>query len=611
MKKLIKLIFIATFIITSCSGEEENCKKNGCEKGFYCNVEKSSCEKSCTQAFCDDIAERCNEKTGLCEPWCITNDDCDEYSICNDEQNCEVFYINFIDKNLENCVKEEMNISSDSKISFIELESIKKLECPNKNISNIDGIEYFKNIEKISFWENNISDITKLANLINLKSLQLGFNEINDISALVNLVELEKLSLAYNNLNDVSTLRYLPKIEWLNLDNNNIENINFFINLIKLKWLTIENNPIIDVNTTISQLKANGARVYYKVNNKKSLKKIDLTQLTENGKKINLRIPKITRFNDYTRTTSDTSYNKLERFILEAPNQADAGSCLYMANTGAMEIILNQTTNKEIKHDGDTDISERYLMNADNYAESVIDYTMTDLIRTFNFNEGALLNKDYPFTVGWVLKNASGQRTASAEGVEGAFQTAEYNWINELPDNWKEMLIPTPKVGRTLLFLDPDLNSNSIWNVGLMNEDLIERIKYELRTKNAPVVVIYNHYLVWHTDVIVGYDDNVGFDSECPLVKDSIETYREKGRDSYADKIEAHMASEGGCREYGIFYVRDSIYDGDDDSGMYYYGGTDVNDSEYYDWYSKKIIYHSYDWVKYLGNHVYSIHRVK
>ena len=31
--------------------------------------------------------------------------------------------------------------------------------------------------------------------------------------------------------------------------------------------------------------------------------------------------------------------------------------------------------------------------------------------------------------------------------------------------------------------------------------------KHELDTKHAPVILIYNHYLYWHANVIVGYDD--------------------------------------------------------------------------------------------------------
>jgi Leucine-rich repeat (LRR) protein len=599
----------------SCSDKNAtfNCNLDGCDSQYHCNTQTNQCEKSCTQTDCEQINQKCNENTGLCEPLCLINEDCDENSVCREEK-CELFYVNIIDKNLDNCIKEELNISYDKKISLPQVEIIKNLECPNKKISDIKGISYLKNLENLSLWENDIINISEISQLSKLKSLQLGFNSIEDISPLINLNNLEKLSLSDNNIEDISTIRNLININWLNLDNNQIKNINFFINLTNLKWLTIENNPILDANTTISKLEENGVRVYFKIDNKKGEMGLNLMELTQNSKKINYKYPKIIPPEEYVRTTSETSYNRLEKFVLASPNQADAGSCLYMANTGAMEIILNQSkyktevenNNFQIPYDGDSDISERYLMNASNYASSVINYTMADLINTFNFHGGALLNSVYPFTVGWVKKDASGHRTASEEGVEGAEFTAEYNWIDQLPSNLIDMLTATPKVTRTILFLDPDLSSNSIWNVGLINDDVIQRIKYELRTKNAPVVVIYNHYLIWHTDIIVGYDDEAGFDTECPMVMDSIETFREKGNNTYADKIEAHIEAEGGCNKKGIFYVRDSIYDGDNDSPMYYYGN-----QGYEDLYSKKIIYHSYDWVKYLGNHVYSVHRSK
>ena len=55
----------------------------------------------------------------------------------------------------------------------------------------------------------------------------------------------------------------------------------------------------------------------------------------------------------------------------------------------------------------------------------------------------------------------------------------------------------------------------------------------------------------------------------------------------------------------GIFYVRDSIYDGGTEEKTYVYSTS----PSYSDKYSKRIIKRSYDWVKYLGNHAYTIHR--
>ena len=187
---------------------------------------------------------------------------------------------------------------------------------------------------------------------------------------------------------------------------------------------------------------------------------------------------------------------------------------------------------------------------------------------------------------------------------EGAYFSLYYNWINELPNDWQSSVAATPPAERTVIFVDPLRNDNSKWNVGLMNDDIVERIKRSLREKNAPVIVIYNHYLYWHADIVVGYDDAVDIGG-CPMVESTLSYFEEKDATAYISKIENHMAQEGGCGERGVFYVRDSIYDGGRGEPMYNYS----DQYNFEEKYSKRIIARSYDWVKYLANHAYSYHR--
>ena len=137
-----------------------------------------------------------------------------------------------------------------------------------------------------------------------------------------------------------------------------------------------------------------------------------------------------------------------------------------------------------------------------------------------------------------------------------------------------------------------------------MNDDVVERIKWELRSKNAPVIVVYNHYLYWHADIVVGYDDSVAT-TGCPMVDSSLKYYTSKNATSYVEKINKHKKAQGGCGNAGIFYVRDSIYDGGAEEKTYTYSTSPA----YSDKYSKRIIKRSYNWVKYLANHAYTVHR--
>ncbi|MEH6908666.1 polysaccharide deacetylase family protein, partial [Neobacillus drentensis] len=62
----------------------------------------------------------------------------------------------FIDKNLESCVRKYISNPDDPWISISELSMIRELDLSSKNISNLDGIQYFINLEKLNLKDNYI-----------------------------------------------------------------------------------------------------------------------------------------------------------------------------------------------------------------------------------------------------------------------------------------------------------------------------------------------------------------------------------------------------------------------------------------------------------------------
>ena len=515
---------------------------------------------------------------------------------------------------------------------------------------------------------NQINSVSALANLQSLRRLGLFGNNLVSIAPLENLAELEWLTINANKILSVAILTKLPNLKWVALENNPLSETRTLNTLrnqgaevydgtevptSKSSTTTWESSsPAIAsaVNRSLSiKLKKENevqfqcvldgqirkahhdfggniwlvdGRFEYHLNNSKRIigegnpeswsicsdsyeaechlslgvkypHSRDLLPGTEaNAQPICtvalVQAPKNNLFsapNSYPTPYKDT---ELMQYVFAAPNQLDGGTCLFMANTGAMEILMNQHRPKEEwTYEGSSDLSERFLINSSNYVPNdVLDYTITDAIYTYNYHQGSLLNSYYPFTVG-----------DSGDGL-----SCQVNWDDALPADWKDNLVETPPADRTVLFIDPNLTSQSIWNVGLIGDDVIERIKYELRSKNAPVIVIYNHYLYWHASIVVGYDDRATI-GECPMVKESIAYFKQEGRTAAAEKMEEHMENEGGCLSKGIFYVRDSIYDGGAEEIIYNYGGM------YSTKYSKRIVERTYDWVKYLGNHSYTIHR--
>ena len=320
-------------------------------------------------------------------------------------------------------------------------------------------------------------------------------------------------------------------------------------------------------------------------------------------------------------------FNQMTPFVLRAPDQEEAGSCLYMALTGIAEWLLASTHPQMSRaSDGPLDLSERYLMNLAGLDEDSngVKNWKTDSIYLFNKENKAVLNRSYRFTKGWYGENAKGDYIPAAPNAKGAQYGTSYNWINGL-EEISGGAVPVPEFERKVLFADPE---NNQWNVGVAPADISERVKSALQTKKAPVLVIYNHYGYWHAVYIVGYDDNLST-GQCKFVegfrtnmaakpaklraqaaqapdaasRDKLLAQAAKAEKTSV-KFEGAYAAGGGCGEKGMFYVRDSIY-GDKDQPTYDYDLSQKGDEGNY---SKGIILREYDWLTYMSNHATQIY---
>ncbi|MBF0313654.1 MAG: hypothetical protein HQK52_09570 [Oligoflexia bacterium] len=309
-----------------------------------------------------------------------------------------------------------------------------------------------------------------------------------------------------------------------------------------------------------------------------------------------------------------TSFNALDRYVYASPNQEEGGTCLYMASTGAMEILLNKHRASTTRsYDGVSDLSERFLMSLEVPGGYLGDWR-TDTILSFNYRGKALLNRDYRYTKGWYKGDeTTGNVTRASAKERGAKYGTYYNWVNDYDFRRNReidsKLISVPKIARDLIFVDP---AHDQWNVGVMDSSVIEKIKSSLRRKNAPVLIIYNHYAYWHAVLIVGYDDEQAVNG-CAFVNSWKQYMAKEARASvargkrfqrYIAQVNNSIAKNGGCSSKGVFYVRDSIYDGVEEP-IYDYDPAKVGEETRY---SKRIILRSYDWAKYLGNHAYVIY---
>ena len=151
------------------------------------------------------------------------------------------------DGNFEKAIRNNIKKYSGD-IYSSDLKGIKVFDGRDADISDIEGIQYMKNVTHLYLEKNNISDITLLSGLKELKILSLNENKIADISPLSTLKNLRVIYMHTNNIKDLTPLSDLTELEELYLGGNLIKDIEPLSALINLKALFLGYNQINDLS---------------------------------------------------------------------------------------------------------------------------------------------------------------------------------------------------------------------------------------------------------------------------------------------------------------------------------------------------------------------------
>jgi hypothetical protein len=200
-------------------------------------------------------------------------------------------------------------------------------------------------------------------------------------------------------------------------------------------------------------------------------------------------------------------YIELLKYVQPAPQQGKTGTCLYVASTGAVELIMNKKDNiiNPVPY-GPNDLSESYLINAP-LVSTEGKSSWEKVVLKFNNGFGIHID-DWPFDA-WI----------NASKNQGVWDDRD---IAHMPK------VTVPRIDTTHLF-----SLGNRWSINILEKSHIEIIKEALWKNKSPVLVNYNHGGFWHVVLIVGYDDQLP--GKCMLV------------------------SESDCdKDLGSFYVRDS-----------------------------------------------------
>lgn len=130
----------------------------------------------------------------------------------------------------------------------VYVDEVKALDCSNRGISDLSGIERFWNLRVLKLAHNKIVDISPLAGLTNLWNLDLYDNQVADISPLAGLTNLTYLQIVTNRVSDISPLSNLTELKTLWAGNNRIADLSPLSALTSLTRVGFGTNQIVDVS---------------------------------------------------------------------------------------------------------------------------------------------------------------------------------------------------------------------------------------------------------------------------------------------------------------------------------------------------------------------------
>lgn len=205
--------------------------------------------------------------------------------------NCNAQKMHIKDNNLKRALIEQIDKNSNGEIEESEVLETKKLKLDEKNISDISGLEKFKNLTYLNLRKNQISDFSKLNKVESLEELIIGDNK-----------KVEKLNL--KNLNNLIGLyAFRLGLKQIKLNSSKIKNLYLQDN----EFLKFETKKFTELYT----LNLDGC---------KQLAELDLTQNSKLGQ-IYLLNTAIKQLNVAENPVLKTMYIENEVELLKNKNQ--------------------------------------------------------------------------------------------------------------------------------------------------------------------------------------------------------------------------------------------------------------------------------------------------
>ncbi len=164
-----------------------------------------------------------------------------------------LLHTNCVDTNNDGFGEFDADTNNDGEIDTNEALAITGLILFNQNITSLEGIENFTNLELLLCNTNNLDNLNVSQNIA-LIHLNCGGNNLTNLDLSAN-TSLTILKCFANNLTTLNTSNN-PDITYLNCSSNLLNNIDISEND-ALEWLICSNNPLQEINVSQNLLLKN------------------------------------------------------------------------------------------------------------------------------------------------------------------------------------------------------------------------------------------------------------------------------------------------------------------------------------------------------------------
>ncbi len=146
------------------------------------------------------------------------------------------------DSSLMSCIS-----SLDIRYTF----ELTELDCSDRGITSLSGIEQFTKLSVVRLDDNNIADFSPLQDLAQLRGLYIERNELASLSTLINIEGLAVLHVGFNAISDLAPIIGMKNLFVLDMPGNNIVDLAPIAELTNMAFITADDNSISDLSPLV------------------------------------------------------------------------------------------------------------------------------------------------------------------------------------------------------------------------------------------------------------------------------------------------------------------------------------------------------------------------